>query len=183
MPHLAEMQETVVDDRDAHSVHHRNITEWHDPDVAQQILLRHGVEPSVSRVPDRLLIAHPLLHRGQLHACCFLRWHTGALCRARQPERLVVATCKPYGWLTMLKDELDEVVLRAAIITRDETDMIALAVRAKVHLIWRQIRDRFIPCLMLLLNGIADEIEHDSHGDSPYCGYDIDRFGVASLDG
>jgi hypothetical protein len=34
---------------------------------------------------------------------------------------------------------------------------------------------------MLLLNGVADEIEHDRHGDSPYSRCDIDRLGVASL--
>jgi hypothetical protein len=34
---------------------------------------------------------------------------------------------------------------------------------------------------MLLLNGIADEIEDDSHGDSPYSTYDIDVCEVASL--
>src|SRR5262245_31697077 len=137
MSYLAEMQEAVVDDRDTHRCHHRDITEWHDPNAAQQLLLGHGIEPSVSRMPDCLLIAHPLLNRGQLHACCFLMWHAGALCRARQPEHLVVATCKPYSWLTMLKDELHQVVLSADIMPGNETDMIALAVRAKVHLIWR----------------------------------------------
>src|SRR5262245_26863586 len=168
MSHLAEMQEAVVDDRYAHRCHHRNITQGHDPDAAQQVLLRHRIEPGVSRLPDRPLIGHPLLHRGQLHPCRFLRWHAGALCCARQPERLVVATRKPHGWLAILKHELHEVVLSADIMPGDEADMIALAVRAKMHLIWRQIRDRLIPRLMLLMNGIANEIEHQSHEYSPY---------------